>query len=249
MAVVNTIIATVDHDEIARFDNLAKQWWDSDGPMRALHRLNPVRLAYIRDRICWHFGSDPLTTKPLAGLRVLDMGCGAGLLSEPLRRLGADVVGVDAASEVIDVARHHAETVELDIDYRQITAEELADAGERFDAVVAMEILEHVSDTGAFVNALGRMLPPQGILVAATLNRTLKSFALAIVGAEWILGWLPRGTHQWDKFLRPSEVARELRGAGFDVGDVTGVSFDATTGGWHTTTDTSVNYLLFATKP
>jgi 2-polyprenyl-6-hydroxyphenyl methylase/3-demethylubiquinone-9 3-methyltransferase len=249
MAVVNTIIATVDHDEIARFDNLAKQWWDSDGPMRALHRLNPVRLAYIRDRICWHFGSDPLTTKPLAGLRVLDMGCGAGLLSEPLRRLGADVVGVDAASEVIDVARHHAETVELDIDYRQITAEELADAGERFDAVVAMEILEHVSDTGAFVNALGRMLPPQGILVAATLNRTLKSFALAIVGAEWILGWLPRGTHQWDKFLRPSEVARELRGAGFDVGDVTGVSFDATTGGWHTSTDTGVNYLLFATKP
>jgi 2-polyprenyl-6-hydroxyphenyl methylase/3-demethylubiquinone-9 3-methyltransferase len=249
MAVVNTIIATVDHDEIARFDNLAKQWWDSDGPMRALHRLNPVRLAYIRDRICWHFGSDPLTTKPLAGLRVLDMGCGAGLLSEPLRRLGADVVGVDAASEVIDVARHHAETVELDIDYRQITAEELADAGERFDAVVAMEILEHVSDTGAFVNALGRMLSPQGILVAATLNRTLKSFALAIVGAEWILGWLPRGTHQWDKFLRPSEVARELRGAGFDVGDVTGVSFDATTGGWHTSTDTGVNYLLFATKP
>jgi 2-polyprenyl-6-hydroxyphenyl methylase/3-demethylubiquinone-9 3-methyltransferase len=249
MAVVNTIIATVDHDEIARFDNLAKQWWDSDGPMRALHRRNPVRLAYIRDRICWHFGSDPLTTKPLAGLRVLDMGCGAGLLSEPLRRLGADVVGVDAASEVIDVARHHAETVELDIDYRQITAEELADAGERFDAVVAMEILEHVSDTGAFVNALGRMLSPQGILVAATLNRTLKSFALAIVGAEWILGWLPRGTHQWDKFLRPSEVARELRGAGFDVGDVTGVSFDATTGGWHTSTDTGVNYLLFATKP
>ena len=249
MAVVNTIIATVDHDEIARFDNLAKQWWESDGPMRALHRLTTVRLAYIRDRICWHFGSDPLTTKPLAGLRVLDMGCGAGLLSEPLRRLGADVVGVDAASEVIDVARHHAKTVELDIDYRQITAEELADAGERFDAVVAMEILEHVSDIGAFVNALGRMLPPQGILVAATLNRTLKSFALAIVGAEWILGWLPRGTHQWDKFLRPSEVARELRGAGFDVGDVTGVSFDATTGGWHTSTDTRVNYLLFATKP
>ena len=244
----NTPIATVDPSEIARFDKLAKQWWDSEGPMRALHQLNPVRLAYIRDRICGHFKRDALAPKPLAGLRVLDMGCGAGLLSEPLRRLGADVVGVDAAAEVIDIARHHAEITDLEIDYRLITAEEMADAGERFDAIVAMEILEHVSDVGAFVNALGSMVSSRGILLAATLNRTLKSFTLAIVGAEWVMGWLPRGTHQWDKFLRPSEVARELRTAGFEIGDVTGISYDVATGGWHTSTDTGVNYLLFATK-
>ena len=245
---VSSVIATVDQNEVDRFDNLAGQWWDSSGPMRALHRLNPVRLAYIRDRICLNFERDPLAPNPLAGLRVLDMGCGAGLLSEPLRRLGAEVVGCDAASEVIEVARRHAATVELDIDYRQMTAEQLATADERFDAIVAMEILEHVSDVSAFVGALGGLISPGGALVAATLNRTPKSYAFAIVGAEWIMGWLPRGTHQWNKFLRPSEVARELRRAGYVVGDVTGVSYDALTGGWHTSTDTGVNYLLFATK-
>ena len=240
---------SVDEDEIARFDGLAQDWWDPAGPMRALHRLNPIRLAYIRDHLCRHFGREPLQPQPLAGLRLLDIGCGAGLLSEPLRRLGADVVGVDAAGEVIGVARHHARLVELDIDYREMTAEELAAGSERFDAIVAMEILEHVNDVAGFIGALSTVTVPGGALLAATLNRTLKAFALAIVGAEWVAGWLPRGTHQWDKFLRPSEVARELRGVGFELGDVTGVSYDPLTDGWRTGQATDVNYLLFATKP
>ena len=226
---------TVDHDEIARFDELAKSWWDPDGPMRPLHQLNPVRLAYIRDSLCRHFDRAPLASKPFSGLRLLDIGCGAGLLSEPLRRLGADVVAIDAAGEVIDAARRHAEEVELDIDYRKVSAEELVEAGESFDAVFAMEILEHVSDVGAFVTAAGALTRPGGALLAATLNRTLKAFGYAIVGAEWIMGWLPRGTHQWDKFLRPSEV--------------TGLSYDALSGTWESTSATDVNYMIFSTKP
>ena len=231
-------------------DDLAQEWWDPRGPMRALHRLNPVRLAYIRDRLCSHFGRESLRPKPLAGLRLLDIGCGAGLLTEPLHRLGADVVGVDAAAEVIDVARHHADLGDLDIDYRRMTAEELADRGERFDAVVCDGDPRGMSATlvGSLAR-LARWFRARGALLAATLNRTLKAFAFAIVGAEWVVGWLPRGTHQWDKFVRPSELARELRRSGFRLGDVTGVSYDVVTDGWRTGGDTDVNYLVFATKP
>ena len=245
---MNASSASIDPEEIARFDALAERWWDPGGPMRALHRLNPARLAYIRDHGCRHFDREPLAPRPLAGLRVLDIGCGAGLLSEPLRRLGADLVGVDAAIETIEAARRHAAEVELDIDYRATTAEELAAAGERFDAVVAMEIFEHVADLDPFVDSLGRLLIPGGALFAATLNRTLKAFGLAVVGAEWILGWLPRGTHRWSKFVRPSEAARGLRRAGLELADVTGVAYDPCREGWRTTSDTAVNYLLFATK-
>ncbi len=245
---LNDPSATIDADEIARFDALAEHWWDPFGPMRALHRLNPVRLAYLRDRGCRHFDRDPLAPRPLAGLRALDIGCGAGLLSEPLRRLGADLVATDAAAETIEVARHHADQVELDIDYRVATAEDLAEAGERFDVIVAMEILEHVGDLDLFVDSLGRMVMPGGVLFAATLNRTLKAFGLAIVGAEWIMGWLPRGTHQWSKFVRPSEVARGLRRADLELTEVTGVAYDPISDGWRTTSDTDVNYLIFAIK-
>lgn len=245
---MNASSASIDPEEIARFDALAARWWDPGGPMRALHRLNPARLAYIRDHGCRHFDREPLAPRPLAGLRVLDIGCGAGLLSEPLRRLGADLVAADAAIETIEAARRHAAEVELDIDYRATTAEELAAAGERFDAVVAMEIFEHVADLDLFVDCLGRLLVPGGALFAATLNRTLKAFGLAVVGAEWILGWLPRGTHRWSKFVRPSQAARSLRHAGLELADVTGVAYDPCREDWRTTSDTAVNYLLFATK-
>ncbi len=216
--------------------------------MRALHRLNPLRLSYIRDETCRHFASDPLASRPLAGLRILDIGCGGGLLSEPLFRLGADLVAADASAEAIDVARHHAAQVELEVDYRETTAEILAANSERFDVVVAMEILEHVGDVDLFIESLGSLISPGGILFAATLNRTLKAYGLAIVGAEWLLGWLPRGTHQWSKFLRPSEVARGFRRAGLELADVTGITYDPMTDGWKTGSDTDVNYLVFAVK-
>ena len=245
---LSTSSDTIDPAEIARFDALADRWWDPKGPMRALHRLNPLRLSYIRDKACHHFGSDPLAPRPLADLRVLDIGCGGGLLSEPLYRLGADLVAADASAEAIDVARHHAAQVELEVDYRETTAEMLAANGEHFDVVVAMEILEHVGDIDLFVESLGSLITPGGILFAATLNRTLKAHVLAIVGAEWVLGWLPRGTHQWSKFLRPSEVARGFRRAGLELADVTGVSYHLITDGWRMGSDTDVNYLVFAVK-
>ena len=245
---MNASSATVDPDEIARFEALAERWWDPFGPMRALHRLNPARLAYIRERGCLHFDRDPLAPRPFAGLRMLDIGCGAGLLSEPLYRLGANLVAADAAAETIEVARRHAAQVELNIDYRTTTAEDLAVGGERFDAVVAMEIFEHVGDLDLFVDCLGRLLVPGGALFAATLNRTLKALGLAIVGAEWFMGWLPRGTHRWSKFLRPSETARALRHAGLQLADVTGIAYDPLHDGWRMTSDTGVNYLVFAIK-
>ncbi len=227
---------------------LAERWWDPDGEFKPLHRLNPVRLAYVRDRLAARFGRDPAAPRPLAGLRLVDVGCGGGLLCEPLARLGADVTGIDAGEENVRVAALHAEEAGLEIDYRCTAAETLAAAGERFDAVVSMEVIEHVADPAPFVRACGRLLNPGGALALATLNRTLKSFALAIVAAEYVLGWLPRGTHQWDRFVRPSELARHLREAGLDLADLTGVTYDPLTGEWRQDTDTQVNYLAFAVK-
>ena len=201
---------TVDQDEVARFSRLAGEWWDTRGPMAALHKFNPVRLAYIRDQTAEQFGRDPRSLQSLAGLRVLDIGCGAGILSEPLARLGAAMVGADPAEKNIAAAKVHVTQSGLAVDYRATTAEALADEGERFDIVLAMEVVEHVADVKLFVKRCAEMVNPGGLMVAATINRTMKSFALAIVGAEYVLRWLPRGTHRWDKFVTPNEFEAVL---------------------------------------
>lgn len=241
--------ATVDPAEIARFSALASEWWDPAGKFGPLHKLNPLRLAYIRDRLCTRFGRDGRSPRPLTGLKVLDIGCGGGLVSEPLTRLGATVTGVDASATNIGVARTHAAEGDLAITYRHGTAEDLAAAGERFDAVLALEIVEHVADLDAFLGACTMLVRPGGGLVVATLNRTPQSFLLAIVGAEYVLRWLPRGTHDWRKFVRPSELAASLRRHGADVEDLTGVVYNPLSDAWRTSRDLGVNYLAFATTP
>lgn len=241
--------ASVDPAELAKFSASPADWWDPAGAFGPLHRLNPVRLAFIRDRTAAQFGRDPLAERPLAGLSALDIGCGGGLLSEPLSRLGAGVTGLDASEDSIAAARAHAGEQELDIDYRLGTAEALAAEGERFDLVLAMEIVEHVADVPGFFAAATGLVRPGGAMVLATLNRTPKSFLFAIVGAEYVLRWLPRGTHDWRRFLRPSELARHLRAGGLTLQEVTGVAYNPLSDGWRLAPgDSDVNYMVFATK-
>ena len=241
--------ASVDDSEVAKFAALAESWWDSEGPFRPLHKFNPVRIRFIRDRLAGHFNRDPLAPEPLAGLRLLDIGCGGGLLTEPLTRLGATVVGIDATEKNIRIAALHAEQGGLSIDYRHTTAETLDEAGERFDAVLNMEVVEHVADVDAFLTASGNLVGSGGLMIAATLNRTAKSFALAIVGAEYVLRWLPRGTHDWRRFVRPSELAAGLRHAGMTVTSLTGVVYNPLTGIWSLNErDLDVNYMAVAVR-
>jgi 2-polyprenyl-6-hydroxyphenyl methylase/3-demethylubiquinone-9 3-methyltransferase len=237
---------TIDEEEVARFSRLSGQWWDRRGPMAALHKFNPVRLGYIRDRAAAHFERDPARLDSLAGLRVLDIGCGGGILSEPLARLGASVVGADPSESNIAVAQHHAAQAGLAIDYRGTSAEALAAAGERFDVVLAMEVVEHVADVGLFVDCAAAMVKPGGLLFVATLNRTVKSFALAIVGAEYILRWLPRGTHQWDKFVTPDELAKYLLDNRLVITEETGVVYSPFADKWGLSSDLDVNYMVIA---
>ncbi len=239
---------SVDRGEVARFAALADAWWDGSGAFRQLHKLNPTRLAYIRDRVAAHFGRDPLRARPLAGLRLLDVGSGGGLVCEPMARLGATVVGVDAAAENVEVATRHAAEAGLQIEYRCATAEELAADGGQFDVVLALEIIEHVTDMPAFIGAAASLVTPGGAMVVASLNRTAKSFLLAIVGAEYLLGWVPRGTHRWDRFVRPSELARALRRADFVLHDVTGMTYQPLRDRWRLGHDAGVNYLAFASR-
>jgi 2-polyprenyl-6-hydroxyphenyl methylase / 3-demethylubiquinone-9 3-methyltransferase len=240
--------ATVDAAEVDRFSRLAGEWWDPRGKMGVLHKFNPVRLAYIRDVLCRQFGRNAGHPPCLDGIRILDIGCGGGILCEPLARLGATVVGADPSARNIAAARLHAERGGLTIDYRVTAAEALADAGERFEAVLAMEVVEHVADVGRFVRRCADMVKPGGLLIAATLNRTLKSFALAIVGAEYVLGWLPRGTHQWDKFVTPDELEIAMTRAGLQVIGDTGIIYNPLTDQWRLSSDTDVNYMLTAEK-
>jgi 2-polyprenyl-6-hydroxyphenyl methylase / 3-demethylubiquinone-9 3-methyltransferase len=240
---------TVDEAELARFAALASQWWNPRGKMAPLHKFNPVRLAYIRDALCKHFGRNPKQVPSLGGLRVLDIGCGAGLLCEPLTRLGGTLVGVDPSAKNIAAARLHAQASGLTIDYRVGTAEALAAAGERFDAVLAMEVVEHVADVNLFVRRCAEMVRPGGLMILATLNRTLKSFALAIVGAEYILRWLPRGTHQWDRFVTPNELEIAVELGGLGVIGTRGVIYNPLTDSWQLGRDTDVNYLMTAERP
>jgi 2-polyprenyl-6-hydroxyphenyl methylase/3-demethylubiquinone-9 3-methyltransferase len=239
---------SVDRDEIARFSAMADRWWDPDGDFAPLHRLNPARLGYIRARAERHFDLPAQSLSPLKGKTLLDAGCGGGLISEPMARLGARVTGLDAGERNIEVARLHAERSSLDIDYRCSTAEALAETQESFDIVLALEIIEHVADTSLFMNSLGRLLKPDGLLVLSTLNRTWKSYAFAIVGAEYVLRWLPRGTHDWRRFLRPSEVSRLGRSAGLATQDVTGLTYSPLDGSWRLGRDCDVNYMMTMIK-
>ena len=245
---------SVDPTEIERFAALAERWWDRHGAFRALHALNPVRIAYVRDAVVAERGpvappAGAAALKPLAGLRLLDVGCGGGLMAEPLCRLGADVVAVDAAEPNVRAARHHAEEQGLAIDYRHATAEALAAAGERFDAVLALEIVEHVADLDAFAAACTDLVKPGGSFIVATLNRTLAAYALAIVAAERILGWLPAGSHDWSRFVRPAEMVRLLRRHGLAVADMRGMVYNPLAGGWTTSPNLAVNYIVHARKP
>ena len=245
---------SVDPAEVERFAALAERWWDRHGAFRALHALNPVRIAYVRDALVADIPPDARTDaaaalKPLAGLRLLDVGCGGGLMAEPLCRLGADVVAIDAAEANVRAARHHAEEQGLAIDYRHATAEALAADGERFDAVLALEIVEHVADLDAFAEACAILVRPGGTFVVATLNRTLAAYALAIVAAERILGWLPAGSHDWSRFVRPAEMVRLLRRQGLTVADMQGMVYNPLDGGWTTSLNLAVNYIVHARKP
>jgi 2-polyprenyl-6-hydroxyphenyl methylase/3-demethylubiquinone-9 3-methyltransferase len=241
--------ASVDPGEVARFERLAESWWDPKGPMRALHKFNPVRLTYIRDETCRRHGRDARSPKPLAGLTILDVGCGGGILAEPLARLGGSVTGLDPAPTNITVARLHAERAGLSIDYRNETLETVAARGESFDVVLAMEVVEHVQDVRAFVATCTSVVKPGGLLFMATINRTLRAFALAIVGAEYVLGWLPRGTHQWDRFVTPEELTLAIEAGGMSVTDSTGVVYNPLRDAWTTSRDMGVNYMVVAAQP
>jgi 2-polyprenyl-6-hydroxyphenyl methylase/3-demethylubiquinone-9 3-methyltransferase len=241
--------STVDEAEVARFSALSAQWWDPRGEMAVLHKFNPVRLRFIKEAACRRFDRDARRLDALAGLRILDIGCGGGLLSEPLARLGASVVGADPAAANIAAANMHAVATGVAVDYRVATAEGLADQAEHFDVVLAMEVVEHVADLGLFIKRCAEMVNPGGLMITATLNRTLKSFALAIVGAEYVLRWLPRGTHRWDKFITPNELAAVLERHGLAALDETGVSYNLVADRWQLSTDMDVNYMVTAGKP
>lgn len=239
--------STVDPAEMAHFSALARKWWDGDGEFRALHLLNPVRLAYIRDHSLRHFGRQPGGPAPLGGLNVLDVGCGGGLLTEPVARLGARVTGIDPVADTIRTACVHAREQGLQIDYRVLDTSGLVDLENRFDIVLAMEVIEHVADLEAFFAQATGLVAPGGLLFMATINRTAKSFALAIVAAEYVLNWVPRGTHSWDKFVRPNEIANLLKANRMRRLDITGVAYNPLADQWKLSPDTDVNYMLVAT--
>ena len=239
---------TIDAGEVERFSALAAEWWDPRGKFRPLHKFNPVRLAYIRDQVATRFGRDPHAAKPFEGLRILDIGCGGGLLCEPMARLGAEVVGADASETNIEVAKLHAAEVGVNIDYRATTAEALADAGETFDVVLNMEVIEHVADADLFISKCSEMVRADGVMFVATINRTLKALGLAIFGAEYVLRWLPRGTHQYGKLVRPQELEQTLAHAGMKVIDRTGVSYSPLADRWQRSSDLDVNYMVLAER-
>ena len=246
MAQVNL---TVDPAEIAKFEAMAAEWWDPNGKFKPLHMLNPTRLDYITRQIAAELGRDLTVLHPFAGLRILDIGCGGGLLSEPMARLGAAVVGADAAPRNIPVAQIHAQQSGLTIDYRHTTAEALAAAGEQFDVVLNMEVVEHVSDPLAYLTACRQLLKPGGLMICSTLNRNPKSFLMAIIGAEYVMRWLPKGTHEWSKFITPDELYDLIRQAGLDPVDRKGFVFNKLTWVWSISErDLSVNYVTASVK-
>ena len=241
---------SVDPSEIAKFEAMAAEWWDPNGKFKPLHMLNPCRLDYITSQIAGEWGRDLAAEKPFAGLRILDIGCGGGLLCEPMARLGADVMGADAAPRNIPVARVHAEQSGLQIDYRHTTAEDLAAAGEQFDVVLNMEVVEHVADPLSYLTACQTLLKPGGLHLCSTINRNPKSYMMAIIGAEYVMRWLPKGTHEWSKFITPDELYDLVRRAGLNPVDRKGYVFNPVTWSWSISDrDLSVNYVTAALKP
>jgi 2-polyprenyl-6-hydroxyphenyl methylase / 3-demethylubiquinone-9 3-methyltransferase len=239
-----TAYPSLDAAEVEKFSKLAAEWWNPKGKFGILHVFNPVRLTYIKEQVCARLGRDPLVERPFEGLRFLDIGCGGGLLTEPMARLGATIVGVDPSEKNIKTASVHAAEQNLAIDYRACTAEDLAAADEKFDVILNMEVIEHVADPQSFTKTCSAMLNDRGLIFVATLNRTLKSFGLAIVGAEYILGWLPRGTHQWEKFITPAELEAWLATYHVTIKAKSGVTFHPLENKWKLSRDLSVNYML-----
>ncbi len=239
---------SVDPTEVEKFSKMAAEWWDPSGKFAPLHKFNPVRLAFLRDEICAQFHRDAKSSRPFEGLRLADIGCGGGLLSEPMARMGADVLGIDASDANVKTATVHADETGTAVTYRHGTAEDLAREGRTFDVVLNMEVVEHVADVPAFLRTSANLVAPGGMMVVATLNRTARAFALAVVGAEYVLRWLPRGTHDARKFVKPSEVRDALAGAGLDVRPPVGVSYNPLQGEWKLSGDTGVNYMIVARK-
>jgi 2-polyprenyl-6-hydroxyphenyl methylase / 3-demethylubiquinone-9 3-methyltransferase len=238
--------ASVDPAEVARFEALAAEWWDAKGKFAPLHRFNPARLTFLKDAILRHFDRDPRLARPFCDLTLLDVGCGGGLVSEPMTRLGATVCGIDAGTATVEAARRHARGMGLDIDYRTATVEELAAGDTRFDVVLALEVIEHVAEPATFLKTAARLLKPGGMIAVATLNRTARSFLLAIVGAEYVLRWLPPGTHDWNRFIRPRELDDMLAAAGLSVKGRTGIVYNPLKDTWSLSEDTGVNYIVTA---
>ena len=248
MAQSQSARSSIDDDEVARFSALADRWWDATGPFAPLHRFNPVRLGFIRDRTAAHFDRDSRASRPFEGLALLDIGCGGGLLSEPMSRLGFSVTGVDASERNIGAASAHAAAQGLPIDYRASTAESLLDEPKRFDVVLNMEVIEHVADPKSFLIDTASLLRPGGLMIVATLNRTLRALALAKVGAEYVLRWVPAGTHDWNKFLKPEELTGFLTDTAFDAAGPYGVQYSPLTGRWSESADASINYMMLVTR-
>lgn len=245
----NTGRTTIDDAEVERFSKLAAEWWNPTGKFKPLHKFNPVRLAYIKEKVSARFDRDIKATDAFAGLRVLDIGCGGGLLCEPMARLGADIVGVDASATNINVASLHAEQSGLSIDYRATTAEALSAEGETFDIILNMEVVEHVADVPLFLSECSKMLRPGGLMFVATINRTMKAWGLAIIGAEHILRWLPKGTHQYEKLVRPEEIEQPLNAEGLSILEINGVFYNPLKDVWALSNDTDVNYMMLAERP
>ena len=243
-----SITLSVDPEEVAKFSALAAEWWDPDGKFAPLHKFNPVRLGFIRWQAAARFGRDERSLRPFEGLTLLDIGCGGGLLSEPMARLGFAVTGADASEKNIGTARAHAVQSGVTVDYRAATAELLAAEGRAFDVVLNMDVVEHVADVGAYLTACAKLVKPGGITIVATLNKTLKSLALAKVAAEYVLGWMPRGTHDWNRFIPPAQLQQLLEESGLNVLKMQGVSFDVLTWDWRLSPDLDVNYMIVAKK-
>ncbi len=239
---------TIDKREVEFYSRMAETWWDRDGPFWPLHKLNELRIAYIREHLCQHFGRSVDAGKPLEGLRVLDVGCGGGILSESMARLGARVTGIDVVEKNIRIASLHAAQEGLEIDYRAMTAAQLAATGDTFDVVLNMEVVEHVADVEAFMGDCTKLTAESGVMFVATINRTLKAWLFAIVGAEYVLRWLPRGTHRWSMFQKPSEIEADLATGGLEVRDSVGVAVNPFSRSLHVTRSTAVNYMMFCTR-
>jgi len=243
-----TAQTTIDQDEVARFSAMADEWWSPTGKFKPLHKFNPVRLQYIKEKVCENFGRDMNDPKAFKGLRILDIGCGGGLLSEPMKRLGAEVVGADASEVNIEIAKIHAEQSGLDIDYRAVTSESLEADGEKFDVILNMEVVEHVADVNLFMTSCARMVKPDGLMFVATINRTPKAKLLAIFMAESVLKWLPKGTHDYEKLVRPEEIEAPLNSEGMEITDRTGVFYNVLQDRWNKSRDMDVNYMVLSKR-